>query len=317
MGSFRDEEIDYEIDNSPRSAMIPWIDIHGHHHTLTWREHREFELSGCSAVIMTGGLANESPYRPMTFDDVRSGWDRTIQMSHAMSRSHLFNAYATIGVHTSLGPIDGLDNLLGLLPKYADYDEVVAISETGISMIQEHEQVQLEEQRNIVRQQLHVGEKTGLPAILHTPTLSKGGDEYMSKSLEAHSSGAPVLDPESPKLEAVKIDVAIAEEVGFPEDMLVFTHGHPPMASWILENTNCYVSFTVGNGTRETNHSDVADAVKMHGPSRIMIDSDSAAHKELESFAMKKTINNLIRQGLDPSSVEKIVYENQKNLIGI
>lgn len=316
MGNFRNEEIGIAAD-IPVAAPIPWIDAHGHHHTLTWREHQEFELSGCLAVVMAGGLANESPYRPMTASDVRTGWDETVRMSHTLSRSHLFEAYATVGVHTSVGPVDGIDELFDLLPEYALLDEVVAVSETGITMVQEHETVPLKEQRRIVREQLRLARETGLPAVLHTPTLSKGGDEYAKTSIEAHDTGERVLEPETAKLEATKITLELVADAGLSEDRVVLTHAHRSMAPWVLEHTDCYVSFTVGNATRDIRSADIAAAIEKYGSDRVMVDSDSAHHKRLEPFAVRRTILDLLREGFDPSDVRTVVYENPREVLGL
>lgn len=317
MGRFRDDEIGFEADRSPTHALLPWIDIHGHHHTLTWTDHEEFELSGCFAVVMSGGLANESPYRPMTAGDVRAGLDTAIRASHAIARSHFLEAYATVGVHTSVGPIEGLDELLDLVPRYAQLDEVVAISETGISMVQEHETVPLEAQRRIVREQLDIARATGLPAVLHTPTVTKGDAEYAERSTEAHDQGDLVLDPTGAKQSAVEIDVELANEVGLPEDRLVFTHADRSMAAWVLEHTDCHVSFTVGNATRDVGAEDIASTIDAYGSDRVMIDSDSAGHKGLEPFAVKRTMLDLLKREIEPAAVRTVAYENPRDVLGL
>lgn len=316
MGRFRDNEVDAAAGPSAVAPM-PWVDIHGHHHTLTWREHEEFDLSGCLAVVMSGGLANESPYRPMTADDVRRGWDETVRASHALSRSHVFEAYATVGVHTSVGPVEDIDALFGLMPEYASLDEVIAVSETGITMVQEHETVPLDEQRRIVREQLHIARETGLPVVLHTPTTSKGDAAYAEASVEANDAGERVLDPATAKLDAAKIDVELADQVGLPEERVVLTHAHRSMAPWVLEHTDCYVSFTVGNATRDVRPADVADVIEEYGPDRVMIDSDSASHKRLEPFAVKRAVLTLLRRGIDPADVRTVVYTNPRDVLGL
>lgn len=317
MGKFRDEDVDYNIKQTLRTTMIPWIDVHGHHHTMTWRDYDELELTGCHAIIMTGGLGNEFPYRPARPEDIRSGWDRTIRIGSAISRSHLFETFSTVGIHTSVGPIKNIEQLYDSLPEYAELDSVVAISETGISMIQEHKIVPIEEQKKIIRQQLCVAQNKDLPAILHTPTISKSDDQYVMNSLEAHDSKGPVLNTDRKKIDAVQINLEIANEVGFPEDRLVFTHSNGPMASWVLENTKSNVSFTVGNGTRNVNLDNIASTIREYDSSRIMIDSDSASHKRIEPCAVKRTIIELMKIGINPSDLRKVVYDNQRKILNL
>lgn len=310
LGRFTDDQVGLNRGFDAQEAQIPWIDPHGHHQSLTWREHEEFEVTGCVALVMAGGIANQVPYRPLNEEDIRAGWDRTIRMSHTLSRSHAFDAYAAVGVHTSGGPIDGLEHLYSVLTQYAVLDEVVAISETGISMVQDHEMVTLEDQREIIRRQFQIAADHGIPVILHTPTVIKGDEVYASVSTEAHDSAEPLLDPRTAKLDAVKIDLEEARKTDIAESQIVFSHARQSMASWILENTECFVSFTVGNATRDISPDDIARTLQTYGPDRIMIDSDSADHKKMEPFAVKRTIIDLLKMNIDPEVVRQIVYDN-------
>lgn len=317
MGRFRDADLGAEDDRPADAALVPWIDAHGHHHTLAWRDHEEFALAGCLGFVMAGGLENQSPYRPMRAEDVRTGWDRAIRASHALSRSHLVEAYAAVGVHTSVGPVAGVDELLDHLPAYAALEEVVALSETGISMVQEHEAVPLDDQRPVVREQLAVAADAGLPAVLHTPTTATGESGYDRVSADAEGGVEPVLDPETAKVEAARIDLELADEAGLPEDRIAFTHAHRSMVPWVLDETDCYASFTVGNATRDVRSEDVAAAIEAYGPDRLVLDADVSNHKKFEPMAVKRTVLDLLRLGMDPADVRTVAYENARDLLGL
>jgi predicted metal-dependent TIM-barrel fold hydrolase len=322
LGQFREgirgEEVGFSHNYTPKTGIIPWIDPHGHHHSLTWRELEKFDLTGCLGVVMaTGNIGDQSPYRPISIEDIQTQWDQIIRKSHAISRSNSFNAYAAIGIHTTLGPVDDIDSLINRMSEYATLDEVVALSETGITMVQEHETLPLADQRQRVRKQLQVAGETGLPAILHTPTTLKKDPEYTSISLEAHDTGDIVIDSETPKLDAAKIDIELANEVGFPEDQLVLTHADRSVAPWVLENTDCYVSFTLGNATRNVSSKDIRNVINEYSSDRIMIDTDCASHKEFETFAVRRAIIDLLRMGINQEDVRKVVYENQCKVLGL
>lgn len=321
MGEFRTdvraEEVGFPDDVSPEQSLIPWIDIHGHHHTLTWHELEKLDLIGCSLVVMSiGNIGDLSPYRPISIEDIQMYWDQAIRLSHAISRSHSYEAKVAIGIHTTNGPIDRIDRLIEKIPAYAALDEVVALSETGITMIQEHETFPIPDQRRLIQKQLQLAKEADLPAILHTPTISKGGSEYANISLETHDTGDLVLNPDTAKLDAVKIDVEIANEVDFPENKLVLTHGHLSSAPWILENTDCYVSFTVGNATRDVAIADIIHAIEQYGTDRIMIDTDCARLKDFDTFEIRRTILELIRQGVSSEDVRRVVHDNQQAVLG-
>ncbi|MFW6384631.1 MAG: TatD family hydrolase [Halodesulfurarchaeum sp.] len=317
MGRFRDEDVGHTT-RLPRSATnAPWIDIHGHHHTLTWRDHSEFSRSGCAAVVMTGGLGYETPYRPVRAADVRSGWDLVLWHSHSMARSHFFDVHVAVGVHTSPGPIAGVDELLDVLPTYAALDEVVAISETGISMVQEHESLPLDEQKRLIADQMAIAHESDLPMVLHTPSVTKGSTSFRGVSTEAHDHGELVLERDTAKRDAAEICLELAAEVGLPERHLVFTHAHPPMSTEVLEKSDAYLSFTVGDATRPTTAADVAAAIERHGSERIMIDSDCAGNKQQTPVAIKEAMLALHRLSVDPAAVDTVAYENQIEVLNL
>lgn len=322
MGQFRDEvrgvDAGFPDGFAPDDALLPWIDVHGHHHHLGWNELEKFGLTGCSAIVMTvGTVAPVSPYRPVSADDIRRQWDQVVRYSHAISRSFPYEAYGAIGVHTTNGPVEEADSLIDRIPEYAELEEVVALSETGITSIQEHEAVPLQEQRRLIRRQLQQADGAGLPAILHTPTLGKADAGYAAGSTETHDTGEPVLDSDAAKLEGAQIAVEVAGEAGFPEDRLALTHAHPSMVSWVLENTESYVSFTVGNATRDVSPADVVSAVETYGPDRIMVDTDCAPMYSVDPFDVKRTMIALLRAGIDRDGVRDVVYGNQRELLGL
>lgn len=322
MGEFRADVRDgapgFSADFRPEDALLPWIDIHGHHHNLTWNELEKFALTGCSAVVMAvGNIGSSSPYRPMSAEDVRTQWDRLIRFSHNLSRSFPYEAYVALGVHTTNGPVDRADLLIDMIPEYAALDEVIALSETGITAVQENEALSISKQRSLIEAQLRMAGEADIPAVLHTPTIGKSDSDYVTKSTETHNTGEPVLDSDSPKLDGTQINVEVADEAGFPEDRLVLTHAHRTTAPWILENTDCYASFTVGNATRDVSPDDVRSAIETYGPDRIMIDTDSAAIYDVDPFAVKRTMFHLLRSGIDREDVRRIVFENQRELLGL
>ncbi|MFL9629280.1 hypothetical protein, partial [Aeromonas jandaei] len=81
----------------------------------------------------------------------------------------------------------------------------------------------------------------------------------------------------NPKREAVEIDLELAEEAGLPDEQLVLSHMDRKIAPYLLENTDCYCSFTISYPWLlgvEPPH--VAEIVDEYGPDRILIETDSA-----------------------------------------
>jgi predicted metal-dependent TIM-barrel fold hydrolase len=113
------------------------------------------------------------------------------------------------------------------------------------------------------------------------------------------------------------MDGQIKDEVGMNEEQVVLDHAHPSMAAFVMERTDCYLAFSVGQWIRTTTVEDVAETIRTYGPERIIVDSDVAGMYQTEPFAMKKTMLDLVRHGIDPADVRRVVYENPKDVLGL
>lgn len=209
---------------------------------------------------------------------------------------------------------------MAVLPDYCELDEVVAVGETGSESIQHTEQWPLEEQREVVAAQMDIVRTTGLPVVVHTPGGSDKGSLpvwYEGRYEEANADFAePVLDTDSPKLEATKIDVELADQVGLPDRQVVVDHADPSVVPFVMENTDCYLNFTL-SWFRTVDVGDVADTIEEYGPDRVMIDTDLLGPMKGDPFTMKRAIFDLVRAGIEPETVRQVVYENPKEVFGI
>jgi len=318
MGAFRNDELGVGDPPSSSVTRMPWIDIHQHGHTMSWGDRERFDLSGAEAAVFVAAAAHYAPYRPMRPEDVRFLWDDAIRRAHAIGRSHFFDPYLAIGIHTT-GPKVDYENLFDVLPEYAALDEVVALGETGISMTQYSEPMAIADQEAVVREQMRVADDQGLPILLHTPSVTKGEpDKWLTgKTEEGHDLADPVLDPATAKLDATKLDVELMDEVGLADEQVVLDHAHPSMAEFVMEQTDCYLAFSIGQWIRTTTVEDVAATIREYGPDRIILDTDVAGMYQTQPFAMKRAILDLVRAGIDEADVRKVVYENPKGVLGL
>jgi hypothetical protein len=318
MGAFRNADLG--VDDPPASSVtrMPWIDIHQHGHTLSWGDRERFDLSGAEAAVFVAAAAHYAPYRPMRPEDVRFLWDDAIRRAHAIGRSHFFDPYVAIGIHTT-GPKVDYEDLFDVLPKYAALDEVVALGETGISMTQYSEPMALTDQEAVVREQMRVADDQGLPILIHTPSITKAeGEKWLTgKTEEGHDLADPVLDPATAKLDATEMDVAIMDEVGLADEQVVLDHAHPSMVEFVMESTDCYLAFSIGQWIRTTTVEDVAAVIEEYGPERIILDTDVAGMYRTQPFAMKRAILDLVREGVAEDDVRQVVYENPKGVLGL
>lgn len=305
---------------SPDPIEIPWIDIHQHTQSLTWNDREEFDVSGARAAVMIAAGYYWAPYRPVSADDVRFLWDDALRRAACFDHRHFYDQYVAVGVHTWAG-VEGSEELLAALPEYCADERVVAIGETGIESTHHTTGWSLDEQRDVVREQMHIARETGLPILIHTPGSSKGGlpARYSHSYEEANDSFTePLLDPANAKREAVEIDLELAEEAGIAEEQVVIDHASPEVVPLVLGSTDCYLAFSVSAPwLRGFDPADVASAIEEYGADRIALDTDLIGAMEHDALAMKRTIMDLCRLGVDREAIRKVVYENPKRILGL
>jgi len=310
----------------PPSSLLntPWIDGHNHAHTLSWEDRERYSLTGCRAMVMVASGYHWTPYKPVDAEDVRFLWDDVINRKRPIERNHLFEVGLALGVHTGVR-ITNPDDLLEQMARYCRRDDVVALGETGVTPTQHVERWPLDEQRAVVEAQMELAADNDLPLILHTPNPgTDDGPPYRTgvgipgyeKNLEFGQE--PVITGDNPALEAVKIDIEAASAAGLPERRIVASHADPNNVDYLLGETDCYASFTVGypwlTGVDAT---DVAAAIREYGPDRVMVDTDCANVLRTDVFSVKRTILDLYRLGIDEETIRRVVFENPRDVFGL
>lgn len=305
---------------TPDPLDIPWIDIHQHTQSLTWNDREKFDISGARAAVMIAAGYYWAPYRPVSADDVRFLWDDALRRAACFDHRHFYDQYVAVGVHTWAG-VEGSEALLAALPDYCEDERVVAIGETGIESTHHASRWGLDDQRDVVREQMHIARETGLPILVHTPGSSKGGlpARYSHSYEEVNDSFTdPLLDPETAKRDAVEIDLELADEVGLADEQVVIDHANPETLPLVMETTDCYLSFSVSAPwLRGFDPADVASAIEEYGADRIVLDTDLIGAMEHDAFAMKRTIMDLRRLGVDREDIRAVVYENPAQILDI
>lgn len=309
----------------PRELLnLPWIDVHNHAHTLSWGDRERYALSGCRAMVMVASGYHWTPYKPVRSEDVRYLWDDAINRRPAIERNHFVEAGLGLGIHTGVR-IENPDDLLDAMDDYCDLEAVVAVGETGITPSQHVSRWALDEQRAVVEAQMELAADHGLPVILHTPNRSSdSGRSYRSgmgtPGYEKNPglSRGPVIEGENPALEAVRIDVDAARNAGLAEDRVVASHADANNTAYLMEDTDCYLSYTIGHSWLiGVDAGDVADAIEEYGPNRIMIDTDCANVLRTDPFALKRAILELYRYGIGVDAIRTVVLENPREVFGI
>ena len=308
----------------PRELLnLPWADVHNHAHTLSWDDRERYALSGCRAMVMVASGYHWTPYKPVQADDIRFLWDDAVNRRAAIERDHFFEAKLGLGIHTGVR-IENPDELVAAMDDYCALEEVVAVGETGVTPSQHVEAWGLDEQRAVVEAQMELADSHDLPVILHTPNRTGDRPTYREgvgiPGYEKNTGlGAdPVLDGENPALDAVKEDVAAARRAGLPEERVVASHADQNNTEYLMEETDCYLSYTIGHSWLVgVDATDVAAVIDEYGPDRVLVDTDCANVLRTDPYALKRAIFELYRLGVDVEDIRKIVLENPREVFGI
>jgi len=220
------------------------------------------------------------PIDPSRAEDVRYLWDEALARVRPIERSHLFEVKLGLGVHT-WSRVENVEELLAALPGYLELDVVAAVGEIGVTKSQHVHEWDLDAQREVVTEQMRIADEYDTPVILHTPpTLNEEsviGSRMPVYEVDLELLQEPVLNEAGTSLQGTKIDVECARAAGLPEEKVVVSHADPTITEYVMESTDCYLSFTVGYPwLTGVTAADVADAVETYGPDRIMIDTDCA-----------------------------------------
>lgn len=300
-------------------AHIPWIDTHQHTQALTWNVREAFDISGCYAAVMIAASYYWAPYRPVKPADVRFLWDDAIRRATTFDRSHFYDQYLAVGIHT-WSYVEDHGVLLDALPDYCALDRVRAIGETGIESQQHTVEWPLEGQRAAVAGQMDVARRTGLPVIVHTPGSTKGHlPTHLAARYEEDNASFtdPLLPTEGTKRAAVELDIEIADRVGLPDDQVIIDHADSTVVSTVLENTDCYLGFTMSSTLRANDVGDIVETVERYGPDRIFIDCDLAGVGKDDPFTMRRVILELLHRGMDPETIRTLVFDNPRQVFDI
>lgn len=300
-------------------VSLPWIDIHNHAQTLSWSDREQFALTGCEVMVMMAYGYHWAPYKPVRPAHVQYQWDDALSRLFPILQTHPFDAKLGIGVHTGVR-VEDYTELIEIMPEYCELDEVCAVGETGITPQQQGARWELEAQKAIVRDQMQIASEFEYPVILHSPSPSSDHGVSVASWYEKdfELSTDPVMQNDAPVMASIELDLELCHASGLAESRLVFSHANPEFAPFVLENTDCFVSYTLnyprmhGNGL-----TDIVAMIEEYGSDRILLETDSAGVLRSDPSVVKRSIFELYRAGISLDEIRRVVYENQQSLLSI
>ncbi|HET7323814.1 MAG TPA: amidohydrolase family protein, partial [Halococcus sp.] len=212
------------------------------------------------------------------------------------------------------------------MPKYCSLEEVAAVGEIGIVPAQHAARWSLDDQKTVMRRQMEIAADHGLPAVTHTPPNLEALEDVdlpfrdrgtiPGYELDMSLQQDAVLDAENVKQAATELDIELKDEAGLADDRLVLSHADRRIVPYVMENTDCYLSFTVSYPwLLGVTPRDVAAVIEEYGPDRVLVETDSAGILRTDVFSFKRTIFELYRLGIASETIRQVVYENPQRIL--
>lgn len=166
------------------------------------------------------------------------------------------------------------DEVLALVPKYLEKDNVVAVGEIGYD-----DMTPLE--HKYFKKQLEIAKEMELPVIVHTPHRDKKNGVIASLKL--------------------------VKEVGIPENMVIIDHNTEETLPIVLE-TDCWAGHTIYPRSK-MDADRMAELVKQYGSDRIIVNS-SADWGVSNPLAVPFTAELMKKEGISEEEISKILWHN-------
>lgn len=166
------------------------------------------------------------------------------------------------------------DEVLALVPKYLEKDNVVAVGEIGYDDMTDLE-------HKYFKKQLEIAKEMELPVIVHTPHRDKKNGVIASLKL--------------------------VKEVGIPEDMVIIDHNTEETLPIVLE-TDCWAGHTIYPRSK-MDADRMAELVKQYGSDKIIVNS-SADWGVSNPLAVPFTAELMKKEGISEEEISKILWHN-------
>lgn len=255
-----------------------FIDPHIHMVSRTTDDYRAMRKAGVVAVIEPAfwlGQPRTNAGSMLDYFNMIVGWERF--------RAEQFGVqhYCTIGLNAKEANNEALaEEVMDLIPLYANKEGVVAIGEIGYD-----DMTDLEEK--YFNKQLELAKKMDLLVMVHTPHRNKKQGTLRSMDLcEEHK-----LDP----------------------GRVIIDHNNEETVQDVLDR-GYWTAFSIYPGTKMGNER-MVEIVKQYGTERIFIDS-AADWGHSDPLGVPKTAKLMLENDISEEDVKKVCYQNALDAYG-
>ena len=248
------------------------FDPHIHMVSRTTDDYVEMYKAGIRAVIEPAFWQGQPRTHAQSFDDyfqMLTGWEKFRASQFGIRH------FCAICVNAKEANNEELaDEVMKLLPKYLEKDNVVAVGEIGFDDITPIE-------RKYFRLQLEIAKDMHMPVIVHTPHRDKKN--------------------------GVIETINLIREVGIDEDLVVIDHNNEETLPLVLD-TDCWAGHTIYPRSK-MDADRMVELVKQYGSEKMIVNS-SADWGVSNPLAVYHTAELMLEEGVEQSIVDKICWDN-------
>lgn len=261
------------------------IDPHIHIDSRTREDLSLMATAGITAVVALTYYPHL--HLPVTAQTLFNLFERHINFETWRGKQELIDVHVGIALNPVNIPPD-YDKVLEAIPKYIAEGKIVAIGEIGLEPGSKT-CPELNRQKEILRAQLKIVRKYGLPVVFHTPHLDK--ETWVEQYLDL-----------------------IAQEKVNP-GRVVIDHADASVMKRIFD-FGCNVGITV-QPWRGMRPQDAATILKDCNLDSVLIDSDCNGTVLSDSLSVPKTALEMKRIGFSEDDIKRVVFENPVRIFNL
>ncbi|EDM25167.1 hydrolase, TatD family protein [Lentisphaera araneosa HTCC2155] len=251
---------------------MKFFDPHIHMTSRTTDDYMAMYKAGIRAVIEPAFWLGQPRTHAGSFDDYFqsiTGWERFRASQFGIRH------FCTICLNAKeANNPEYADEILELLPRYLEKDNVVGVGEIGYDDMTDHE-------HKLFKVQLEMAKERDLPVIVHTPHRDK--------------------------INGVKATIDLIREVGIDETLVVIDHNNEETLPYVLE-TNCWAGHTIYPHSK-MDADRMVDLIQQYGSDRILVNS-SADWGISNPLAVPVTAGLMKDQGFEDEIIQKVMWDN-------
>lgn len=250
------------------------IDTHIHADSRSSEDFEMMYLSGIDTAI----TCSYYPYKLANDVVLLNHLERILEYDTQRVGKYGIDLKVALGVHPSNSSVEPqliYDNLY----KWIENNRIVAIGEIGLEKLTENE-------IEIFKRQLEIGNETETPVIVHTPRKNKREVlKEIMKILPDH------IDPQ----------------------LAVIDHINPSVVDDVIDS-QCMIGLTVQ--PQKMDKEDAISILDRHGFDRFLLNSD-ISNMPSDFLSVPKTVRELEKRGYEKEEIEKVAFKNAKNFFNI